>query len=339
MRFHSAICGLLLGPEFDAVGAAIAQHATLPLFLIRQAAEHSLTAAVAALESAAAAAASSHSHVEDPEAADIAPEAAANTLQVLLDEGLAPTAGPYLQRQQSAVLSLAQRLVAALPLACGDDGARFLRAAAWLQTACLLACLCGGLRDFCPAPTAEQRQQTAWAVLMCLPRLATALPLILSIPGLSVTAHPFAQLLRPPYAISSISSYEQLQQLLVGADAALRIAVALVPDGDAAEDALIATGQVLLHCSRLANSFATDAAGGQLVEPAELEAAAAAAAQLHADGCCLVHRWTASVGTAGTAQLAVSLGLAKAAVVAQRLLPAAAESGCRSAPPRWAPKK
>ena len=251
---------------------------------------------------------------------------AANALQVLLDASLAPAAGPYLQRQQAVMLSQAQRLAAALPLACDEGGASALRAA-WLSTACLLARLCGRLSDSPPAACAERCPQTTWAVLMCLPRLAAALPLMLSAPGLSVAAYPFDELLQQHWEVDSIDSFEQLQQLLAGADAAVRIAAAMAPavDLEAADDerteaamAHITIANALFHCGTLACKFATDAIEGE--SNAQLPLAVRAALQLHADGCRMLHHCAAPNSIGLQVPRAVQQGLIAAYDAAHELL-------------------
>lgn len=322
IRVHAAICAMLFGPESSVIRDTLAQHATLPLFLTRQLAEHSLPAAVAALDLAAAA--GGQADAEMLKTAVAAQEVAAKSLQVLLTRSLAPAAEPYFQRQQAAMLRLAEWLVAALPLACKEGDGSAVRVA-WLQAAYLLARLCDALSSSYPAPSDEEQQAMAWAVARCLPRLEAALPLIQSLPGfsaagVSAATYPFARLLGQAADISHVGSCQQLRQLLAGTDAGLRIAVALVPSRDAAEAAAHVTAQTLLHCSGLVNTCTLEMEEGQPAQTAEMEAAAAAAVQLHADGCRLLHRWAAAMGTAGQAQQALFDSIAKVAASAHWLL-------------------
>lgn len=294
---HHAFMGQLVCTSswLDAVSAAIAQHAALPHFLVRQMAEHSLPAAVAAL--ALDAAAETQAVLRQP--GKLMLQLTVSATAVLLSSTVQPAAHAHLQRHRSAMLQTAQQLVAALPLPC-QKGREILLASVWAPAAYLLAWAC----DVCPTDAqqgsqstqAEQQAAAWWAVVQSLPRFAATLPLMVQVPhlGLAAASPAFQTLLAQCGKVGSIASCDQLQQVLEGANAALCVSIALQPGAltdqgvDLAEALPVA---VLQLCSRLAQRFVAHAP-----DAAQLVPATAAAVQLHANGCRVIHRWVAADG-------------------------------------------
>lgn len=352
MSYHAATCLLLLGPEFEAVRTAVGQHAALPHFLMRQMLEHTLPAAVDRLEAAAGAAAHATAS-QAPENLLQAWRLAMAALRVLLNADMSPAAQLYFQRHRPAVLRLAERLIASLPLEREQASGDTSLLSAWHLAACLLAKICSVLADRPAAlqqsslEAEQERQATAWAVVRCLPRLAAAVPLpdrVLEMDWPSRAAHTVVgqsiyQLLKQPAAIKDIDSCEQLRQLLAGTDAALHIVVALAPltagqETEAADAALDAGMPFLQHCGSVAHNFFSSAAGGQPVPAAQLPAVVSAAVQLHADGCRLVHRFI-PVGHAAGTLWHIAAGNAAISVAAKRMLLAATQTAAHDAANRW----
>lgn len=328
MQCHASACLLLSQPRHGTVGASIAQHSTLPLFLARQLVEHSLPAALAALESAAA----EDAGPAAPLPVDSLRELVVGALTVLTDGGMQTTVQPYLQRQQSAVLHLAHRLVGVLPPA-DKTGAAPATIVLWRQAATLLANASMGPAS--QQATEAQAQAAAWTVMQCLPRLAAGLPMLqfLSDGSIAEVVNALSQLLLQPYQISGIGSHHQLTQLLEGADAALRISAALAPSLASqygAAEAASLPAITVANCAQLAFGYVIQHPSADLV------AAAPAAVQLHANGCRLLHQWAAAGAAHGPALQVLHDGTTDAGMTATELLQAAQRQGEEGAAHRWA---
>lgn len=334
------MCQLLLcKPELEAVSAAIAQHATLPQFIARLLITQSLPTAAEVLEVAAGVACEGAAAANKFMTADSTWHLVWAAVESLAAPGLQPTAAPYLQEQQPALLMLAHRLVAALPTTC-EDSSRHVLCSAWLQVLCLLGNTCAQVTSGQSALQQgrqlleDRRRGTAWTIVQCLPLLAAAMPLLAATqPGgsLAALAPKFEQLLQPAATLTRIDGHPELQQLLRAADAALHISAALQPAGAVASVVTGAEAAVALeavHVVRAAADCAHHFVASRLgPEAAELAAAAPAALQLHADVCRLLHRWAADGGATALLPEQALPCLLLSAVAAQRLLAAAEAAG------------
>ena len=346
MLHHARLCKLLHLPNFSEVWAAVRQRTALPELLARQLVEHSLPAAAARLEAVAATGQPQGLHPPCGGLWLVVSTAAS----VLMASSQETAVRQYLGLQQTALLQLSQRLVAALPLACEEEGSEENLGAAWEQATLLLAYACiarqpaeqQGAAGRSAEPDANA-QANAWAVLEALPRIAAALPLMQSVPSPSLTAWHTSHLWLLRQTVTNVRVHEcsQLQQLFGGVDAGLRIAAAATvppPLGEAAAAAA--------HSMTPANAVAIQAAvlaqTAALAQPliqrtaselhatedvaVQLRAASRTALQLHADGCRLVHRWAAAAAEVRLQLARLHTGVCTIAQIAHWLLTAPAPS-------------
>ncbi|PRW57863.1 DEAD DEAH box helicase [Chlorella sorokiniana] len=136
MHCHASLCKALTLHHLGTPPAAAAQRTALPPLVFQQLAEHSLPAAVAALESAAATG-------QTPPGMNF-PFAtlwnlAAAAASTLASSGTEAASQQYLQQQRPVLLQLVRRLMSALPIACSEEGSEPALGSAWRQATFLLA--------------------------------------------------------------------------------------------------------------------------------------------------------------------------------------------------------
>lgn len=289
------------------------RHALLPQLLVRQLVEFSLPAAADALEGAATAGPPSDLAAPFDTMFGLARSAAAT----LMTSGSETAVRQCMRQQRPALLDLSARLIAALPLECEEEGSEGSWADAWRQVSLLLTWASMGDQpadqdaaagQSSQAPDAEA-QAGAWAVLVALPRLAAAAPLVGRVAGAANFQAWLKAILWVAHSAcidSTVGSLTQLRQALASADAVLCMAAAAM-SGPAQSGGLTTPevltiqsnvlGQTAAHIHRVVSSAASE------LPAAELAAAAKAAVKLHADGCRLLHRWAAATAEAGAGAL------------------------------------
>lgn len=314
LSFFGLTCKVLLAneppPDFSALHAAVASHATLPRSIVWLEARHGLPAAVATLEAIPAGSPAVDAGWE-------AWELAMSAVELLHADCLEAAVRAHLQQNVPRVRDWAERLLAALPTCCPEEELLKLFSA-WQAGLGLLNLALGEPQAAAHQPrrpAEREEQEAAWSALQALPHIAAALPTLMALGTSGILPPLILGLLVHAIKVRRFSTPAQLQLLLHAGDAALRMAALLQPpappepglQGEAApeqqEEGSAAARQACFMLWQVAIHLLKAAAQAAPAEAASLAAAVPMAFRLYSNSCRAVHRWAATAGQEGVPDL------------------------------------